>query len=90
MFTNIGKKIMGLAKFVCWAGMVLSVLLGVLIMVSGQSNFTVNGQTTYAPAVLVGILVIIFGVIGSWISSWMTYGFGRLIDNTEALRKDQE
>lgn len=90
MFTNIGKKIMGLAKFVCWLGIILSVLLGILIIVTGQSSFTVNGVTTSAPSVLVGVLVIVIGVIASWISSWMTYGFGRLIDNTEALRKDQD
>ncbi len=32
-----------------------------------------------------GLLVIVFGSIISWISSLLTYRFGRLIDNTDKL-----
>ena len=39
MFKNIGKKIKGLAAFVCWVGIILSAIAGILMIVSAiQEN----------------------------------------------------
>ena len=73
MFENIGGKIKGFAKFVCWLGIIGSIILGVLSNVDGVP--------------LLGILVAITGSIASWVGSFLTYGFGQLVENSDILVK---
>ena len=73
MFDNIGGKIKGLAKLICWAGIVVSAILGILIW-ANHGNF------------LTGLLYIVVGGLASWIGSFCTYGFGQLIEDTAAIR----
>lgn len=35
--------------------------------------------------ILSGVLIIIFGSLASWLSALTLYGFGQLIENTDAL-----
>lgn len=81
MFTNIGHKIMTLAKVLCWIGMALSLISGITMIVAGN-----NAYTQYGPAGLAGALVIIIGCLGSWIGSFVLYGFGQLIENSEEIK----
>ena len=75
MFDNIGGKIKALAKVLCWIGIVLFVISGIVTMLQEQSD----------QAVLAGILTIIVGCLLSWIGSFFAYGFGQLIENTDEL-----
>lgn len=72
MFNNIGNKIKVLAQFFCYAGIALSIFLGIRIILS-------NNKLIFA------LLLIILGSIVSWISSFILYGFGQLIDNSDIL-----
>lgn len=161
MFSNIGKKIRGLAKVLCWLGIVCSVLLGVAIIlcsvfagkttdtlanemddaaiqqaaetmissfedamnnlnekgenagiedfqaltnaISARSGSTIQsavssvGRVVSAFGIIIGILVIVFGSLISWISCFTLYGFGELVvttkeiaDNTKAEGKLKE
>ena len=40
MFSNIGGKIKGLAKFFCWLGIIASVIAGVGMMILGDQGGT--------------------------------------------------
>ena len=73
MFDNIGSKIKTLARIVCWLGIIISVISGLAIMVSNEET------------VFVGTLIILLGSIGSWIGSFVLYGFGQLIENSDTL-----
>ena len=73
MFDDIGGKIKGLANFVCWAGIILSVIGG-FILVSIGDEF-----------IIVGIVVAILGSVGSWLGSLALYGFGQLIYTNERI-----
>lgn len=75
MFDNIGGKIKGLAKVVTWVGIIASV-------VSGVSMFASDSDLA-----LPGILVIVFGSLGSWIGSFLLYGFGELIEQTTKMNE---
>ncbi len=89
MFNNIGGKIKVLAKVLCWVGIVLSVLMGILMMANGNNaSFTVNGSYVSGSGVVAGILIIILGCLGSWVGSFFAYGFGQLIENTDAIRSN--
>ena len=73
MFENIGKKIMTLAEVVTWLGIVGSIIYGFVVMAQDED------------LVIVGILTMILGSVGSWIGSFLLYGFGQLIENSEEL-----
>ena len=65
MYNNIGTKIKTWAKVGCWISIIVFIILG-LILVDDGNEF--------------GIVVMIVGGLGSWVSSWITYGFGEIID----------
>ena len=78
MFNNIGGKIKTLAQVVCWLGIIASVIFGIILMLQNEDN------------VLIGFIVLILGCFFSWISSFMTYGFGQLVENIDILVKNQK
>lgn len=70
MFANIGGKIKTFASVCTWMGIIGSVLAGLGIMDN---------------SVLLGVLAIALGSFVSWVGSFMVYGFGQLIENTDKL-----
>ena len=73
MFDNIGSKIKVVAKVECWIGIFLSVIIGFVLLVQDED------------AILTGFLVMVLGSLSSWVGSFMTYGFGQLIENSDTL-----
>ena len=85
MFSNIGDKLCGFAKVLCWIGIICSILLGFAIIVSGcaaGSSMGNNGASASAAMFFVGILTMGIGSLMSWLSSLALYGFGELIRRT--------
>ena len=101
MFSRIGKKIMKLAKVICWFGIVCSVLLGASVIAIGfmpaeTAVITETAQMSKAATlaelnkgmlVALGVFVAAVGSLGSWIGSWLLYAFGDMAEN---LRKMAE
>lgn len=75
MFDNIGSKIKTLAQVICWIGIIASIIIGFVLMVQDEDT------------VFIGILTMILGSLGSWTGSFITYGFGQLIENSDILVK---
>ena len=76
MFDNIGGKIKGVAAAVCWLGIIISIIVGIDLCASDEEVLTV-----------VGIVVIFLGSLSSWIGSFVLYGFGQLVENSDKLVK---
>lgn len=78
MYDHIGKKIKSLARgtFIVEAiGAIIGALVCLFIgIVDGEGEF-----------ILYGLLCLFCGPLVAWISSWMLYGFGQLIDNSDTL-----
>ncbi len=70
MFENIGGKIKGLASVVCILGIIGSVI-------SGISIIDYDG--------LSGFLIMVLGSVFSWAGSFVLYGFGQLVDNSDII-----
>ncbi len=70
MFDNIGSKIKMLAKVICWVGIIMSCLAGLIILINGDDGAGV------------GLVIMIMGSLTSWVCSFFAYGFGELIDRT--------
>lgn len=75
MFENIGGKIKTLAKVFCALGIVASVISGVLL-------FTYD--------FFIGIITLLLGSVGAWISSFCLYGFGELIEKVTNIAEHCE
>lgn len=74
MFENIGGKIKGVSKLLCWIGIIASNTFGILMVGTGQEL-----------AVVVGLVIMILGSLMFWIGSFVFYGFGQLIENSDIL-----
>ena len=79
MFKNIGGKIKGLAKVICYVGIAISVIAGIFMIGFGSSSY--NGDTM----IVMGCVIMIVGSLVSWIGSFFAYGFGELIENTTVI-----
>jgi hypothetical protein len=71
-FNNIGKKIKTMAKIIFYLLSVLFLFYGILLIIKTDND-------------ILGLLWLILGPIISWISSFVLYGFGQLVDNSDKL-----
>mgnify|MGYP002517590159 CR=1 FL=1 len=74
MFDNIGEKIKGLAIFFTIIGIIGSI-------------FGAIYAWRYDAGFFVGFIILIFGIIASWIGSFVLYGFGELIRKTSDIEE---
>ena len=84
MFDNIGGKIKGLAKIICWIGIIACVITGIAL-ISDASKGDRYYRYTDGGEVFAGILVMILGSVLSWVGSFVLYGFGELVENSAKL-----
>ena len=77
MFNNIGGKIKTVSKFICYAGIAVSVICGVIMLFFG-----VAGNLDMSA---IGLAVGVGGSLCSWLGSLAAYGFGELIENTTVI-----
>lgn len=68
MFTNIGGKIKTTAAVCCWIVIIASVITGIVMMAND--------------AIAAGLLIIAGGSLIGWVSSFVLYGFGELVENS--------
>ena len=71
-FNNIGKKIKTMAKISFYLLSVLFLFYGILLIIKTHND-------------ILGLLWLILGPIISRISSFVLYGFGQLVDNSDKL-----
>lgn len=81
MFSNVGAKIQGLAKFFAYAGMAISILVAIMIM--GGASIISSGLSEYG--LLSGLLFGCIGCFVSWAGSLALYGFGELVENVSTI-----
>ena len=89
MFKNIGKKIKTLTRVVfiieCVVIIALGVIgIGMLIALRGE-HYSIGGIVLQ---ILLVIAAVAAAVILSWISSFVLYGFGELIDLAVSIEKN--
>ena len=73
MYDNIGGKIKGFAKVSFIVAAIAEVITGIALM------------ATDVDLILYGLLILIVGPIIAWVSSWLLYGFGQLIENSDII-----
>ena len=88
MFNNIGGKIKGLAKFLCWAGIIICVILGFMFIAGSNAGYYY--YYSREAMIVFGVLIMVGGSIISWLSSLFLYGFGELVENTSIIRRKMD
>ncbi len=92
MFSNIGHKIKILAKVMCWIGIGISIVVGIITIVASSAVSGMSYYSGYSSSglaglgVLGGILIILLGSLLSWLGSFVLFGFGELIDTNTQIR----
>ena len=76
MYDNIGGKIKTLAKGIFIVESISFVIGGIAFMAI-DSEFIVYG-----------LLLLFFGPLVAWVSSWITYGFGELIEKVTEIESN--
>ena len=66
MFDNIGKKLKGLAKWTFIVEAIAAIIGGIIVIVEEDE--------------VIGLLLLFLGPVIAWISSWVLYAFGELVD----------
>ena len=79
MYNNIGSKIKTLAKFICICIAVVWIIIGFSLILNRYSSLFVR---------LIGLLITIIGPLFAWISSFLLYGYGELIEQNEEIKKE--
>lgn len=87
MFSNIGVKIKTWAKVLCWIGIAGAVILGIGIILSGgtMGRYGYSSRNVSLGSFFLGLLVIVVAGFASWVSSFLLYGFGELIDTCQEI-----
>ena len=75
MFNNVGGKIKGLAQVLTWIGIAASII-GALI------------QTK--TSIILAVLTLGLGILFSWLSNLVLYGFGELVENSSIIAKESQ
>lgn len=87
MWDNIGAKVQKLAKFICWFGIIASVVGAIVGVISGISmnsrHYGNAGTVTIISSLLGGVL----GALFSWIGSWVTYAIGEAAEAAEEAKR---
>ena len=74
MYDNIGGKIKSLAIVICVIEVIAAVIAGIVLIANDD---TPNG-----------LLVMFVGPLAAWISSWLLFDFGQLIENSEIIAEE--
>lgn len=74
MYDNIGGKIKLLAIWIFIIEAIAAVIFGIDLVANDDGLF--------------GFLTIILGPIVAWVSSWLLYGFGQLVHNSDIIAED--
>ncbi|MBQ6811252.1 MAG: hypothetical protein IJO94_07610 [Firmicutes bacterium] len=73
MFNDIGNKIKTLTAVSCWVGIAVFVMVGFALMV------------LLPDYLILGIVIAVGGALISWLGSFLLYGYGQLIENTDII-----
>lgn len=75
-YDNIGGKIKNMAVWVFRIEAIAAVITGIALMGTDKD------------LILYGLLFLLVGPIIAWVSSWLLYGFGQLIENSDIIAEE--
>lgn len=77
-YDNIGNKIKSLAQTAFIIEAIAAAISGLVVMIEDEDM------------ILIGLLIMVIGPFIAWISSWLLYGFGQLIENSDIIAEEHK
>lgn len=89
MFNNIGEKCKTVAKILCYTGIAISIISGLVMIIIAITSYDRGILALY------GVLSAILGSVVSWLSCLALYGIGEAVENSAiaanlAIKADKE
>ncbi len=98
MFRRVGRTIKVVSQIFMWIGILYFIFLGVALITDPTILLTVDltpelnsmlykltDQELALFSATTGIVLLVVGILFSWLSTLFLYGFGQLIDNSDKL-----
>lgn len=76
MYSDIGKKIKGWAVVMFAFSALVSVIIGALLIARDEDDL------------VIALIIMLGGTFSAWISSWLMYGFGEIVDKLCEIEKN--
>ena len=83
MFSNVGTKIKKLAKILAWIDIIISIIGGVIMFFAGLFDPEYLWFLIFLAPV-----TVLLGFLLAWLSTVLLYGFGELIEKSQANEKN--
>ena len=80
LYENIGAKIKNWAKWIFIIEAIGAVITGIVMMANASD---IDDIFFFA-----GLLTIILGPVVAWVSTWLLYAFGELVEDIHAIRNE--
>lgn len=78
LYMDIGKKIKNWAKWIFIVEAIASVIGAVTMLFTAEDGWMI----------IVALLMLVIGPVLAWVSSWILYAFGELVDKTTANERN--
>ena len=85
-YNNIGGKIKGFVKWYCWISILLIWIIApitFLFLAADTDEFRIR-------LCWIALLIALVGPVVIWLSSWLLYAFGELVEDIHAMRNETE
>ena len=91
MFEYIDEKIKTIAKILFYTAAICFIVWGIsYFFKEPYRDLLTREKVTKFDLIVKGIIIAIFGTLGSYISSLIMYGFGELISNTKQIKSNNQ
>lgn len=77
MYKNIGGKIKKRSQLIAIVEIIAVVIIGINLFASNS-----------AAGMIAGLCIMIVGCLAAWISSWLLYGFGEIIEKVSLIEEN--
>lgn len=80
MWENIGNKIKSLVKIIWFIGIIGAIITCISLAYLSDAIFN-----DAAPGIIIGLIIAVISIFLTWIGSWLVYGYGQIIHNTDII-----
>lgn len=80
LYTDIGKKIKRWAKWIFIIGAAAAIISAIFMLFSMENS----------EQIVTALLTLVLGPVIAWVSSWVLYAFGELVDKTAANERNTQ
>ncbi len=76
-YDNIGGKIKNWAQWIFIVEAISAVIGGIYIIIDSEFEL-----------ILIGLLLAVLGPFAAWVTSWLLYGYGQMIENSDIMAEE--